>query len=48
MYYEADENELMNLVRSVNNRMNHVLNQLYRKLNEMVRLPSVFWPIVWV
>ncbi len=25
MHYEADENELMNLVRSVNNHMNHVL-----------------------
>ena len=29
MHYEADENELMNLVRSVNNHMNHVLNQFY-------------------
>ena len=29
MIYEADENELMNLVRSVNNHMNHVLNQFY-------------------
>ena len=29
MIYEADENELMNIVRSVNNHMNHVLNQFY-------------------
>lgn len=29
MIYEANENELMNLVRSVNNHMNHVLNQFY-------------------